>query len=59
MWGKLEANLAKYGFTKDKYQIVQCGAQEKDKIEQLTGLTHNSVDCVTSILALCGIPDSE
>ena len=55
----LRKNALAAGFKEGQFQIVPCGAEEKAKVEQLTGLGHESVDSVVSLLALCGIPDSK
>lgn len=54
----LRASARKAGFAKDQFEIVPCGAEERARVEELTGLGKGSVDCVVSVLALCGIPDS-
>jgi hypothetical protein len=54
----LRKNAVAAGFKEGQFQIVPCGAEEKLSVEQLTGLGHESVDSVVSLLALCGIPDS-
>lgn len=55
----LRKNALAAGFKEGQFQIVPCGAEEKAKVEQLTGLGHESVDSVVSLLALCGIPESK
>ncbi|KAK9895606.1 S-adenosyl-L-methionine-dependent methyltransferase [Cystobasidium minutum MCA 4210] len=55
----LRKNALAAGFKEGQFQIVPCGAEEKAKVEQFTGLGHESVDSVVSLLALCGIPESK
>jgi len=54
----LRENARKAGFRDGQLEIVGCGAEEHEKVRQLTGLGKESVDNVVSVLALCGIPDS-
>lgn len=54
----LKKNALAAGFKEGQFEIVPCGAEEKAKVEELTGLGHESVDSVVSLLALCGIPES-
>ena len=54
----LRENARKAGFGDGQFEIVGCGAEEHEKVRQLTGLGKESVDNVVSVLALCGIPDS-
>ena len=55
----LRQNALKAGFSESQFQIVGCGAEQARQIEDATGLGMDSVDCVVSVLALCGIPDSK
>lgn len=54
----LRENAKKAGFKEGQFEIVGCGAEEHEKVRQMTGLGKESVDNVVSVLALCGIPDS-
>lgn len=58
MHAGLRKNALAAGFKEGQFEIVACGAEEKAKVEQLTGLGNESVDSVVSLLALCGIPES-
>lgn len=59
MHPNLRKNALAAGFREDQFQIVQSGAEDRAKVEKLTGLGKESVDSVTSVLALCGIPGSK
>jgi len=59
MHANLRKNALKAGFREGQFEIVACGAEDRAKVEQLTGLGKGSVDSVTSVLALCGIPQSK
>lgn len=54
----LRRNALRAGFKEGQFEIVACGAEEREAVEKATGLGIESVDCVVSVLALCGIPDS-
>lgn len=55
MHSAIVSNAIKAGFDPPQVQIIGCGAEETDKI--LDALQGTQVDCIVSILTLCGIPD--
>lgn len=57
MHPSIHRNALKAGFRPDQIEIVPYGAEEFDKVQAATGLSSESVDCVTSMLALCTIPN--
>jgi SAM-dependent methyltransferase len=56
MHANLRLNAIKAGFAGDQFTIIATGAENAAEVQRLTGLGKESVDTVTSLLALCGIP---
>lgn len=56
MHANLRLNAIKAGFAEDQFTIIATGAENAAEVQRLTGLGKESVDTVTSLLALCGIP---
>ena len=56
MHTNLRLNALKAGFAEDQFTIIATGAENAAEVQRLTGLGKESVDTVTSLLALCGIP---
>ncbi|GAA97364.1 uncharacterized protein L969DRAFT_17274 [Mixia osmundae IAM 14324] len=58
MYPALTRSAIDAGF-EGKFEILGFGAEDAHRIKKTTGLTPGSVDTVISVLALCGIPQSQ